>query len=97
VLEEFAMWQEVIVALIVAAALLQACRKFLPASLRQRMVYALSKKGFDQDRLAKLFKVQQDCGSGCGSCGSCDTTPAPIDTPGDGGTKRRVIMLNVQR
>jgi len=91
------MLQELIVALIVFAALVQACRKFLPAALRQRMVHALSKKGFDQDKLAKLFKVQADCGSGCGSCGSCDTTPAPIDTPGDGGAKRRVIMLNVQR
>ncbi|MBB3220314.1 DUF6587 family protein [Pseudoduganella umbonata] len=91
------MWQELIVALIVIAAVLQACRKFLPAALRQRMVYALARKGFDQDRLAKLFRVQSDCGSGCGSCGSCETTPAPIDTSSDGGTKRRVIMLEVQR
>jgi hypothetical protein len=91
------MLQELIVALIVMAALVQACRKFLPAALRQRMVYALSKKGFDQDKLARLFKVQKDCGSGCGSCGSCDTTPAPVDTSSNGGAKRRVIMLNVQR
>jgi hypothetical protein len=91
------MLQELIVALVVIAALVQVGRKFLPATLRQRMVYALSKKGFDQDKLAKLFKVQSDCGSGCGSCGSCETTPAPIDTSNDGGAKRRVIMLNVQR
>jgi hypothetical protein len=91
------MLQELIVALIVFAASVQACRKFLPAALRQRMVYALSKKGFDQDKLAKLFKTEANCGNGCGSCGSCDTTPAPIDIANDGGAKRRVIMMNVQR
>ncbi|WP_338767831.1 DUF6587 family protein [Massilia sp. METH4] len=91
------MWQELIVALIVIAALVQACRKLLPVALRQRMVYALAKKGYDQDKLARFFKVQSDCGSGCGSCGSCETTPVPIDTADDGGTKRRVIMMNVQR
>lgn len=89
--------QELIVALIVIVALAQACRKLLPAALRQRIVYALSKRGFDQDRLAKLFNVRSDCGSGCGSCGSCDTTPAPIDTASGDGVRRRVIMLNVQR
>lgn len=89
--------QELIVALIVVVALAQVCRKYLPAALRQRFVYALSKRGFDQDRLSRLFNVRSDCGSGCGSCGSCDTTPAPIDTANGAGAKRRVIMLNVQR
>lgn len=88
--------QEVIVALIVVVAVLQVCRKYLPASLRQRMVYALAKKGFDQEKLAKLFKTQSDCGSGCGSCGSCDTPARPV-VPKDGGPAQRVITLHVQR
>ncbi|QGZ40011.1 hypothetical protein IP92_05955 [Pseudoduganella flava] len=89
-------WQELIVAFIVVAAALHVCRRYLPATLRQRIVFALARKGFDQNKLAKLFKTQSSCGDGCGSCGSCDTTPAP-DAPKDTGPARRVITLHVQR
>ncbi|SFV06702.1 DUF6587 family protein [Pseudoduganella namucuonensis] len=89
------MWQQIIVGVIVAAALLHACTKYLPAAWRRRVVHALSRRGFDQDKLAKLFKTQSSCGDGCGSCGSCDTPapPSPPDIPG----ARRVIKLHVQR
>ncbi|CAN7607593.1 hypothetical protein LJR289_004431 [Pseudoduganella sp. LjRoot289] len=88
------MWQQIIVGLIVAAALLHACTKYLPAAWRRQIVYALSRRGYSQARLAKLFKVQDGCGSGCGSCGSCDTDkPAPPSPP----TTHRVIKLHVQR
>jgi hypothetical protein len=91
------MWQTLIVALIVAAALLHFSTKYLPAGVRRAIVRGLVRCGLDEAKMSTFFRVAPGCGSGCGSCGSCDTTPAPIDTPGDGGTKRRVIMLNVQR
>ncbi|WP_211923235.1 DUF6587 family protein [Duganella radicis] len=90
------MWQEIIVALIVAAALLHFSTKYLPVGWRKRIVYTLAKRGFDEIRLAKFFKIQGGggCGDdgGCSSCGSCDTTPAKPDT-----TTHRVIKLHVQR
>lgn len=89
------MWQQIIVGLIVAAAVLHACTKYLPAAWRRRIVYTLGKRGFNEDRLARLFKVQGGgCGSGCGSCGSCGPdAPAPPAPP----TSHRVIKLHVQR
>ena len=94
-------WQQVIVALIVVAALAHFCTKYLPAALRRRIVYVLGKRGFDQNKLAKLFNTKSSCGDGCSSCGSCETTPgsapsassdAPASTP-----LKRVIKLHVQR
>ena len=95
------MWQQIIVGLIVAAALLHASTKYLPAGWRRRIVYALARRGLNEDRLAKFFKVQDSCGSGCGSCGSCDSgsgggkdASAPPPSPP---ASRRVIKLHVQR
>jgi hypothetical protein len=107
------MWQQIIVALIVAAAVLHFCTKYLPAAWRQQIVYFLTRRGFDQNKLAKLFKTKSSCGDGCGSCGSCET-PAPMSasasappsasgaqsspSPADASAPRkRVIMLHVQR
>ena len=91
------MWQEIIVALIVAAALLHFSTKYLPLAWRKRIVYTLGKRGLDEIKLAKFFKTQGKggCGDddGCSSCGSCDTTPAKSNSP----TTRRVIKLHVQR
>ncbi|MYN06625.1 DUF6587 family protein [Pseudoduganella aquatica] len=90
------MWQQIIVGLIVAAALLHASTKYLPAGWRRRIVYALARRGLDEDKLAKFFKVQDSCGSGCGSCGSCGPgadSSAPPSPP----AARRVIKLHVQR
>ncbi len=89
------MWQQTIVVLIVAAALLHASTKYLPAAWRRQIVYALSRRGLSQDKLARLFKVKDDgCGSGCGSCGSCSTDQSAPPSPP---TKHRVIKLHVQR
>jgi hypothetical protein len=88
------MWQQIIVGLIVAAALLHASTKYLPAGWRRRIVYVLARRGLDEDKLAKFFKVQDSCGSGCGSCGSCGSdSSAPPSPP----AARRVIKLHVQR
>ena len=95
------MWQQVIVGLIVAAAVLHFCTKYLPAAWRQRIVYFLTRRGFDQNKMAKLFKTQANCGDGCGSCGSCDSSaPAASSTsssPDSSTPHKRVIKLHVQR
>ncbi|SHN23778.1 hypothetical protein SAMN05192549_10657 [Duganella sacchari] len=93
------MWQEIIVALIVAAALVHFSTKYLPVSLRRRIVYTLGKRGFDEVKLARFFKTQGgggcgDDGGGCSSCGSCDTTPTKSNTSTP---QHRVIKLHVQR
>lgn len=92
--------QYLVVAAIVAAAALHASTKYLPAAWRRRIVHALSRRGFNQDKLAKLFKTESSCGSGCGSCGSCGSdsadsagSPPPPDVP----ASRRVIRLHQQR
>ncbi|WP_343728222.1 DUF6587 family protein [Duganella sp.] len=89
------MWQEMIVALIVLAALAHFCTKYLPAALRRQIVAALSKRGYDEARMAKLFNIKSGCGddAGCGSCGSCDSVP-PAKTDA---SMKRVIKLHVQR
>ena len=84
------MWQEMIVGVIVALAVLHACTKYLPAAWRQRIVFFLTKRGLDQDRLAKIFKTQSSCGDGCGPCGSCESDARP-PPPEDG---RKVIKIH---
>lgn len=94
------MWQEIVVGIAVAAAALHAARKYLPASLRQKIVYALARRGLSQDKLARFFNTESSCGSGCGSCNSCGDSsapPAPPMPPGDGGPARRVIRLHVSK
>jgi len=91
------MWQQVIVALIVVAALAHFCTKYLPAALRRQIVYVLSRRGYDQNKLAKLFSTKSSCGDGCSSCGSCDTTPSAASDAPTSAPLKRVIMLRVQR
>lgn len=100
------MWQEIIVGFVVAAAALHAARKYLPSSVRERMVFALARRGLPQDKLARFFKTESSCGSGCGSCGSCgDASPPSASSgpsgssgsSGDGGPARRVIKLHVSK
>jgi hypothetical protein len=91
------MWQELIVALIVAAALVHFSTKYLPLAWRRRIVYTLGKRGFNEARLARFFKTSGGggCGGGCSDCGpsspktSCDTKSSPPN--------QRVIKLHVQR
>lgn len=94
------MWQEIIVGFVVAAAALHAARKYLPSSVRERIVFALARRGLPQDKLARFFKTEASCGSGCGSCGSCGDSSVPSDTSGpssDGGPARRVIKLHISK
>jgi hypothetical protein len=92
------MWQTLIVALIVAAALLHFSTRYLPAGARRAIVRGLVRCGLNEEKMAKLFKVAPGCGSGCGSCGSCDTPAPPADTAGGSGdSKQRVIMMQVRR
>ena len=87
------MWQEIIVGIIVAAAALHAARKYLPAAWRQQIVYALSRRGLPQEKLARFFKTESSCSSGCGSCGGCGDSPAPPEPPSNGGPAHRVIRI----
>lgn len=95
------MWQNVIVAVIVAAALLHFSTKYLPAAWRRQIVYFLARRGVNQDKAAKFFKTSPDCGSGCGSCGSCGTDAKAAPAAGSAGETsqplKRVITLHVQR
>lgn len=91
------MWQQVIVGLIVALALLHFVTKYMPAALRKQIVYWLARRGYDQGKLAKLFNTQSSCGGdgGCSSCGSCETDTTPPSGPST--PLKRVIKLHVQR
>ena len=92
------MWQTLIVALIVAAAVLHFSTRYLPAAMRRAIVRGLVRCGLSEEKMAKVFKVAPGCGSGCGSCGSCDTPAPPSNTPpADGSGTKRVIMMQVQR
>ncbi len=91
------MWQEITVGIIVAAAALHAARKYLPADWRQQIVYALSRRGLPQEKLARFFNTESSCSSGCGSCGGCGDSSASSASPADGGPVHRVIKLHVQR
>ena len=89
--------QHLVVALIVAIALVIAAASYLPRAWRERIVYFLSQRGLPQVRLAKFFKTEASCGSGCGSCGSGEggcAAPAlnlDDDAPASG---RRVIKIH---
>lgn len=63
------MLQEIIVGIIVAAALLHASTKYLPLAARRRLVAVLARCGIAKARLAAWFKTDSACG-GCSSCGS---------------------------
>ena len=91
--------QQVVVAVIVAAALLHFCTKYLPAAWRQQIVYWLTRRGFDQAKMAALFKTKSSCGDGCSSCGSCDTPAASDGSPSSSSptSAKRVITLHARR
>ena len=91
-------WQQVIVGVIVAAAALHFCTKYLPAAWRKQIVYFLTRRGYDQNKVAALFNTKSSCGDGCASCGSCETPPAaPADGADTSQPLKRVIKLHVQR
>jgi hypothetical protein len=86
------MIQYLIVGLIVAAAALYAVVKYLPKAWRERLVHRLS-DGSGKGRIVKWLGTDSSCGSGCDTCGTCETTPLPEqDAKG-----RKVIQVHVQR
>jgi len=93
------MLQYLIVAVIVAACALYAAAKYLPLAWRERIVHKLS-RGTGQGWLVKWFGTDASCGSGCDTCGSCETDAAPLPDPrlrGDDEKGRKIIKLHVQR
>jgi len=92
--------QNLIVALIVAIAAVYAAASYLPKTWREHIVFALSKRGLSQTRLAKFFKTEASCGSGCGSCGSGDggcAAPALILDDIEATDSRRIIKIHTSR
>jgi hypothetical protein len=86
------MIQTLIVGLIVAAAALYAAVKYLPRAWRERLVYRLS-GGTGKGRIVQWLGTDSSCGSGCDTCGTCETPPLPEqDEKG-----RKVIQVHVQR
>jgi hypothetical protein len=86
------MIQTLIVGLIVAAAALYAVVKYLPKSVREKLVYRLS-GGAGKGRIVQWLGTDSSCGSGCDTCGTCETEPLPEkDAKG-----RKVIQVHVQR
>lgn len=86
------MVQYLIVAVIVALAALYAAVKYLPKTWRQRIVHKLS-GGTGQGRFVKWLGTDASCGSGCDSCGTCETEAVP-DKDAKG---RKIIPVHVQR
>ena len=87
------MIQYLVVALIVLLAALYAGGKYLPVAWRRKLVYRLRDRGQGNGRLAKWLDKDGSCGSGCDTCGSCETEPLPEkDAQG-----RKVIQLHVKR
>ncbi|MDQ1922699.1 hypothetical protein [Massilia pseudoviolaceinigra] len=76
------MLENLIVAVIVAAAAWYAASKYLPATLRARL---FGKK-----------KASAGCGSGCSSCGSCEDAPATPRIDASGPPSQRVIQLHLK-
>ncbi|MYM33656.1 hypothetical protein GTP38_04800 [Duganella sp. FT94W] len=91
------MWQELMVALIVAGALVHFSTKYLPLAWRRRIVYTLGKRGFNETKLARFFKTSGGggCGSGCSDC--APSTSTSCDSKSTTTSKQRVIKLHVQR
>ncbi len=84
--------QYVVVGALVLAAALYAAVKYVPASLRRRVVYKLS-NGSGKGRLVRWLDADASCGSGCDTCGSCASEPLP-ERDAEG---RKVIQLHVRK
>jgi hypothetical protein len=85
--------QTLIVAVAVACAALYAAGKYVPLRWRERIVHKLS-GGTGKGWYVKWFGTDASCGSGCDTCGSCET-PAPLPEVDDKG--RKIIELHVKR
>ena len=79
------MWQTLIVALIVAAAVLHFSTRYLPAAMRRAIVRGLVRCGLNEEKMSQLFKVAPGCGSGQASANATHAVrwhpTAPAGTP----------------
>ena len=87
------MVQYLVVGVIVLLAALYAAGKYLPRAWRERIVHRLS-GGTGRGWFVKWFGTDTSCGSGCDTCGSCETE-APMPERDDQG--RKIIKLHVER
>lgn len=78
--------QNLIVALIVIAAMVFTVRKYLPVGLRVKIVHALRRRGAAPAKVAAWLDTTSSCGGGCDSCGSCEE-------PVDGQAQEHVIKV----
>ena len=85
--------QYLIVAVVVLVCALYAAAKYLPLAWRERIVHKLS-RGTGRGWFVKWFGTDASCGSGCDTCGSCETD-APLPERDEKG--RKIIKLHVQR
>ena len=88
--------QYVVVGAVVLAAALYAAVKYVPKSLRQRLVYRLS-NGSGKGTLVKWLDTDASCGSGCDTCGSCAPAPSTPSLPERDAKGRKVIPLHVEK
>lgn len=86
------MLQYLVVGVIVLLAALYAAGKYLPVSVRRKVVYTFS-DGSGQGWLARWLDKDAGCGSGCDTCGSC--APEPMAETDDKG--RKVIQVHLKR
>jgi hypothetical protein len=87
------MWQELVVALVVAVAAVYVGAKYLPQAWRIRIVNRLSSGGAES-KLVQWLDTGGSCGSGCKSCNTCET---PAEPAAPEGGKHRVIKLHEKR
>jgi hypothetical protein len=52
-------------------------RKYLPSTWREKLVYLLARRGASQSKMAQWLNTESSCGSGCDTCGTCETEPLP--------------------
>jgi hypothetical protein len=86
------MLQYLVVGMIVLLAALYAAGKYLPLSLRRKIVYRFS-DGSGRGLLARWLDKDAGCGSGCDTCGSC----APEPMPQQDAQGRKIIQVHVRR
>ncbi len=87
------MWQEIVVGIIVALALLYAVAKYLPERWRHALAQRLARGGPASRRLVKWLDATASCGTGCGS--GCNTCGPSEPTPPAG--KGKVIKIHPRR
>jgi hypothetical protein len=85
------MIQNLVVAVIVGFAALYVARKYLPAGLRQKLVWLLTRRGASQSKMAQWLNTQSSCGSGCDTCKACEEPVKPEES------SQRVIKIHVRR